>query len=144
MIPPYQIDSTLPFAAKVNSDLANIQKAAAIVGADEALGQAYSAAVTSYAGDPTAGTIMQGSTMPVNAATTVQRMLQLDFVAGGTAGNLDAILAANTGPAEPWNFSYNQWGLPPGTSLDPSLKTAQILVNNNGVVSTQGPGILLS
>ena len=140
MIPPYQIDSTLPFAPAINRDLSNIQRGASIIGPDQALAQAYSAAVTGYAGDPEAGTTFAGTTLAVNAATTVQRMIVDDYMLAPIADRtLQSILDANPGPVgtgEWWNWSYNQWGVVPSVAADPSIKIGTVLANINGVISS--------
>src|SRR5580658_2857443 len=136
----YQIDSTLPFAPAINRDLTNIQRGAQIIGPDQALAQAYSAAVASYAGDPQAGQVIAGTTIQVNAATTVQRMIYDDYMLAPVADRtLQSILDANPGPTgtgDWWNWSYNQWGVVPGVAADGSIKIATVLTLTNGVVTS--------
>jgi hypothetical protein len=142
----YQIDTSLPFAPRVNSDLTNIQEAANVVGPDEALGQAYSAAVDGYPGDPLDGTYIPGTTVGINNATTVQQMIADDYMLAPIADkSLADILTANVGPVgaqDWWNWSFTQWGLVPNVAADPSLENRSVLVNNGGVISTAS-GILL-
>jgi hypothetical protein len=147
MTPPYQIPASVGVPNQLNEDLANTQKAAAVIGRVQAFNQAYTAIVSSFGGDPVAGTEIPGTELNYNNATQVQRDIFDALNAPGGQGaptNIAAILAANPGPTgdgEWWNWSYAAWGLV-GSTPDASLTQGTILMNVNGAVQSFGPGLL--
>lgn len=131
----FQIDPALnaKLGHDLNADLANIQKAAQAPDNDmlgRAFRSAYGAILVSYDGDEEDGTTLAGSTLAVDAATTVQRDLHDAMAAANLLDeNTDATLTANKGPdgaTDWWNWSSQQWGLVQGFSPDASLKTATV------------------
>lgn len=101
----YKVDPQYPFAAFVNQMIAYAMSPMMTPAA------LANQAQIAYAGDPLAGKKVPGSTINWNDATQVQQLVSTWYQASNTPppADYDAVLAANVGPNQPWNYSYEQW-----------------------------------
>ncbi len=126
MNPPYQLPVTVPNADKINPILiqAQLMQMPAL----------YNQAIQAYPGDPLAATVLKGTTIEYDDASQVQRLIHQDASVTGLPDNIQAILDANKGPMEPWNFSNHQWGLG-GGAFDSSLQVVRVMLTGTAQVA---------
>lgn len=114
----FQLPVSSPYAEFVNDKIDFTQR--------ESIAYTYGQQVQSYGGDPLAGQLCPGcKTLRWNQTTEVQSLIVEvaaeklnEQQAGGQSGQypagFEAMLKANAGPNELWNYSYEQDGLVPG------------------------------
>ena len=116
----FQLDPSLPFAAKINPMLEYQQ--------GRTIQQIYSPALSGFPSDQLAGTTVVG--IPYNQFTFTQQQIlgwyaqQANAQAPNSVSyppDLADVLKANAGPSEFWNYSYEQLGLVPDVA--PAFKT---------------------
>lgn len=133
MKPGFRVDSSKPYAAAVNRELAALD--------GQQFQSLFNGARSAYAADQLAGTIIPDTDIAWNAATGPQQLIAIAYnELGLDRSTLQAELEANRGPAgDPRYLTYEGWGLVPGVAADPSLEVV------DGVVRT-GPsaGVRLS
>ena len=114
----FQLPSSLPCAVFVNPKIDFTQR--------ENIAYTYGQQAKSYESDPLAGQLCPGCKILRWNQTTEVQSLMVEFYAeqlnsaqaAGSAGqypdNFEALLKANAGPNEFWNYSYEQDGLVQG------------------------------
>ena len=114
----FQLDSSAgPFASRVNAEIAPAQ--------GMSFAAHYREAIVAFGGDPQDGTMLSHSTIEVNSATQVQRYISQYYSEAGMVqpDNIQEVLEKNTGPNEPWNWGWADFGLIAG-------KASKLLVVN--------------
>lgn len=104
----YKVDPSQPFADFVNAMIGYDQR----LNSRQIINQIQSSVGSPpFYGDPLIGTTITGTTITWDGATQVQQLIQVWHSASGTIApkDYDAILKANAGPFEPWNYSYDTW-----------------------------------
>ena len=104
----FQLDSSLPFASRVNAEIAPAQRMS--------FAAHYREAVVAFAGDPQDGTMLANTSIEANSATQVQRYISQFYSESGMVqpDDIQKILEQNMGPSDPWNYSWADFGLIPG------------------------------
>jgi len=135
MNPIFQIDSSSPYAAKVNPAIANMQQTEQITGKTNAAAFMYTQAVSAYPGDPNANAVngTGSSQLRWNALTETQKQILLaagfptgSFPSSPLPSDLVAFVQENAGPADYWNASYEQAGVVAGVAGLLPLRDAMI------------------
>ncbi len=129
---PFQLDASVPGAAKVNPEIAEAQILS--------IPANYRQFIMSYGGgsDPMSGKVIPGTDIQWDQSTEVQSLIWEAVSEGGQIPvDLEAVLLANPGPKEFWNLSYEGAGLVPGVTADPIVVIKSTMSVKDGSVSRQ-------
>ena len=124
---PFQLtDPTIPGFDSINGILTQAQL--------ETPDMIYRQQIESRGGGPFDGKMVAGKDW--DDTSEVEGMIIVDWVASGRDVNNPALVAlvkANPGPHEFWNFSYRDLGLVPGFPPDSSIKVGDVLRFGDGL-----------
>jgi hypothetical protein len=130
----FQLDPKLPFAAFVNPKIAFTQS--------QGIPYQYNQIVASFPGDPLVGQKIPTTELEWNKTTETQGLIFEYYQALANSNpsaqpwpaDFEKTLNDNAGPAELWNYSYEQWGVVPGVTG--SVKTLYTAVVGTGQAVT--------
>ena len=128
----FQLDASVPGAAKVNPEIAQAQILS--------IPANYRQFILSYGAgsDPMSGKAIPGTNIQWDESTEVQSLIWEAVSEGGQIpANLQEVLDSNPGPKEFWNLSYEGAGLVPGVAADSIVVIKSTMSVKDGSVSRQ-------